>query len=556
MAQKSILEQALLQVQTLEEAVKANAKGILASTMKQELNDLLKEQEDEKFPDEEEKDVEGLEPEDDETSITDDKPAEDEAPEDAEEFPSDEEIPSEGGDELPAMSDEGGEEDFLDMTGASEAEVLKVFKAMKPEDGIVVKKDGNTVQFSDDGNDYIIKLDDEAGEGPEHEAGETPEEEDMEHSGENPEEMPDEMSDESDEMSDETDELNEANEPADGQELVYEIELDDEDESNPIEATEGENSPFDKKRTETKEGVTVTKSVTTKDGQPFTKSSPQKGVKKLETNVTSHKVSANEQESGVDKWSGTPLKGTSKPKTDNLGKGKNKTSNGDWDGTAVKGTSKPKADNLGKGGSKTSQFEKFQGTPVKGTSKPVVKEPKEEVECKECGNNKVEAKESSRTGAFGYRPDDHGQSKKALKAGNKRDEYLGKKSVNEEVEILKKQNGEYRKALVLFKDKLNEVAVFNANLAYATRLFTEHSTTKQEKLNILQRFDSISTITESKNLYSTIKGELDTKKPISESAVEKIASTPSSSSTEMLSESKAYENPQFRRMKELMSKIK
>ncbi len=43
MSEKSILEQALLQVQTLEEAVKANAKGILASTMKQELNDLLKE---------------------------------------------------------------------------------------------------------------------------------------------------------------------------------------------------------------------------------------------------------------------------------------------------------------------------------------------------------------------------------------------------------------------------------------------------------------------------------------------------------------------------------
>ena len=48
----------------------------------------------------------------------------------------------------------------------------------------------------------------------------------------------------------------------------------------------------------------------------------------------------------------------------------------------------------------------------------------------------------------------------------------------------------YKKALVLFKEKLNEVAVFNANLAYATRLFTEHSTTKSEKLNILKRFDS------------------------------------------------------------------
>ena len=128
--------------------------------------------------------------------------------------------------------------------------------------------------------------------------------------------------------------------------------------------------------------------------------------------------------------------------------------------------------------------------------------------------------------------------------------------VSEEVETLRKQNTEYKKALILFKDKLNEVAVFNANLAYATRLFTEHSTTKQEKLDILKRFDSISTITESKNLYTSIKTELETKKPISEAAVEKIASTKTSSSTEVLSESKAYENPQFKRMKELMLKIK
>ena len=40
-------------------------------------------------------------------------------------------------------SDEESEDDMLDLTGASDDEVLKVFKAMKPEDGIVVKKDGN-----------------------------------------------------------------------------------------------------------------------------------------------------------------------------------------------------------------------------------------------------------------------------------------------------------------------------------------------------------------------------------------------------------------------------
>ena len=140
-------------------------------------------------------------------------------------------------------------------------------------------------------------------------------------------------------------------------------------------------------------------------------------------------------------------------------------------------------------------------------------------------------------------------SKKKYKAGSG--------AINEDVERLKKQNGEYKKALVLFKEKLNEVAVFNANLAYSTRLFTEHSTTKQEKLNILKRFDGITNMNESKALFNTIKSELETKNPITETVANKISNTPTtSSSKEMLAESKAYENPQFKRMKDLMSKIK
>jgi hypothetical protein len=158
----------------------------------------------------------------------------------------------------------------------------------------------------------------------------------------------------------------------------------------------------------------------------------------------------------------------------------------------------------------------------------------------------TDMEEASRTFANDARkPADQGMKYKA-----------GRKDLSEEVDQLRKQNTEYKKALVLFKEKLNEVAVFNANLAYATRLFTEHSTTKNEKLNILKRFDTVSTLNESKGLYTSIKSELENKKPISESVVEKITSAPSTSSSEVLSESKAYENPQVARMKDLMSKLK
>ena len=390
MTEKSILEQALLQVQTLEEAVKQNAKGILASTMKQELNDLLKESM------EKEEDVaEQPNPEEEETDDMSDEGADEEGAEDAEgeegldnEMPAGldseegEDLDSEEGedDEFSSESEEDenpfeDEEDAMDMTGASDEEVMKVFKAMKPEDGIIVKKDGDSVHFSDGDNDYIIKLDDEMGE--------EIAEDDMSYD--------DDMS-EDDMMADD--------------EVIYEIELDEEEEEEEIEEASHEEDMEEAARTK--------------------------------SNVHGNK--GGQDRAGLD-------------------------------------------------------------------------------------------------------------SKTKYKAGSG--------AINEEVEKLKKQNGEYKKALVLFKEKLNEVAVFNANLAYSTRLFTEHSTTKQEKLNILKRFDGINNMNESKALFNTIKNELETKNPITETVANKISNTPTtSSSKEMLAESKAYENPQFKRMKDLMSKIK
>jgi hypothetical protein len=403
MTEKSILEQALLQVQTLEEAVKQNAKGILASTMKEELNELLKESEEEVEVDEQSEDSLSMdEPKEEEENdmseqpVADDEEGEDESEDDEENLDNEpskdiDSMDSEDGeedDEFTAtddsMDDETsmddmdlGGDDVMDMTDASDEEVLKVFKAMKPEDGIVVKKDGSNVELETGDDEYIIKLDEEEDE----EVSEEKEWGDSEMYEEDAEVESDEVSEED--------------------ETIYEIELDEEED--------------------------------------------------------------------------------------------------------------------------------------------------EESEVSEEDAKEVEATEAARTFANDVRkPANQGKKFKA-----------GRPELNEEVETLKKQNSEYRQALVLFKDKLNEVAIFNANLAHATRLFTEHSTTKQEKLNILKRFDSVSTMNESKSLFNTIKSELDTKKPVTESVVDKISNTPTTStSQEVLAESKAYENPQFRRMKDLMSKLK
>ena len=156
MSEKSILEQALLQVQTLEEAVKANAKGILASTMKQELSDLLKESmEDEESKDDvKEQPTPEEDPTDDVSADADDNLGDDNSDEDDDS--SDE--PSKGidtkdssDDDFGGMADFGdmGDDDVVDMTGADEDEILKVFKAMSPEDGVIVKKDDDHIELSD-----------------------------------------------------------------------------------------------------------------------------------------------------------------------------------------------------------------------------------------------------------------------------------------------------------------------------------------------------------------------------------------------------------------------
>ena len=435
MSEKSILEQALLQVQNLEEAVKQNAKGILASTMKEELKDLLKESLEEEEEDEvmeqpeTETDPEGEEEQD---VTADDESADDESEDevdadvdtdtDLDNLDSTDDVDSDVdadvdmddmgtdmGTDMESMGDEGSmdDEDVMDMTGASDDEVLKVFKAMKPEDGIVVKKDGNNVEFGDGENEYIIKLDSEDSDldtgmdmGADLDTDvDSDVDSDVDMSGMDTDVDSDLESD----VDTETDmeDVDAEDELEADEETIYEIELDEEDE---------------------------------------------------------------------------------------------------------------------------------------------VEEPK-----------KVEATEAART-----KSNVHGNKNGMKRAGlPSKTKYKAGSSINEEVETLKKQNAEYKKALVLFKDKLNEVAVFNANLAYATRLFTEHSTTKQEKLNILKRFDTVSTMNEAKSLFSTIKTELGSKTTVTESVAKKISNTPStSSSTEVLSESKAYENPQFSRIKEMMRKIK
>jgi len=518
---KSLVEEALLQMKNLEEVVAENAKGILASTMKGEIAELVKESL-KKETDEQEEDEMGIEMDSmddmgDEDEMEIDMDMDDEDDMDVEDMEDDMEMDFD-------MDSE--DEQPIDLTNASDEEILKVFKSMGDEDGIIVKKDNNQITLEDEDSDeeYIIQLEGDMD-------NEIMDEEDMEMEGmEMEEELSDEKLDElmadifkEEEMYEEDmEESYEMEEEEDMEEgdVVYEITM-DEDEEEDMEEDESvnENKFTVKPKMGTLKKSSLTTKAETKEGSMMSKPVVGKGVK-----TGSAKFEYKEGKKMEAKESSM----TVKPK----GVGMNlKPKKFEYKESEVE-------ENYG------SKKHEYRRKDVNGVEK----------KAGEKGGHykdyeKEETKEAARTLSNGTRnyPMRKGLPKMKVKPNS---------ALSEEVVRLREKNDEYRKALNVFREKLNEVAVFNSNLAYATRLFTEHTTTKQEKINILRRFDDVESLKESKSLYGSIKNELtNNNQSVVTESMSKIEKSPSSGSAQNLIESKTYENPQFLRMKDIMSKI-
>ena len=491
---ESILEKALLEAEQLEETMKSNAKEILSSTMKEEIHELVKEslnENDYLKEQEEEVDVLDIDDEIEGEELDMDLPIPDDIELGIEDETEDDEVTM----ELPP----------LDLTLASDAEVLKVFKAMGDEDGIIIQQDDDEIELTDTTTDteYIIKLE------------ESKKTKTMKKSRKVNEDMEDMDNIEMDEMDEfEVDE---------DEEVVYEIELSEDEMEDDTETTEVD------------------------EHQSFT--------------------SRRHEREGMDKYLGN--------KPDNL----NPLSN------SKQGYDARMDDSLGALHGHLGEDDDVEGE-MKERAKyggnkgdhPLSKGDFEMKERAKYGGNKgdhplskgdFEMKEMVRQNNLGQKVHAGNRTNKYNKTSRKHSginlgESRIRKSYNllkEEVDTLKVKNSDYRKALTTFRDKLNEVGVFNSNLAYVTRLFTEHSTTKPEKINILKRFDNIDSLKSSKGLYKVIKEELSQEvaksaKTISEAVEQKITKSPTSSGGGKLLESKVYENPQFSRMKDLMSKLK
>ena len=476
--QKSLVEDTFLQMRNLEEVINENAKGILASTMKEEIRSLVKES----LNEQEDEDEIEVDAEFDDTDVSDDDV---------------DNLDVDMGDELDLDADD----ETIDLTDASTEDVLKVFRAMGPEDGVIVKKEEGMIHLSDENNDveYVIQLSESEQDGDEFYLN-----------GEESEQLEEEDEEEDDKIK-----------------TIYEVELDDDDtyESH----LKGKFDP------EMMERFNMGNNFDDEGDEIFDPEMMERFNMEIDP----------EDEDDEDLFG-----------------------DGDDDEFVVESKSKFKSKGIGMGNSskfkydkKPNQGEGFKTKMKQGTRGVGMGKPKfeyKEGENMEKGKNtpvkKIETKESARTLGNGSRNSPNRKSLPKLRVRTH-------ESVNNsELQILREKNEEYRNALNVFRDKLNEVAVFNSNLAYATRLFTEHSTTKQEKINILKRFDTVETLKESKNLYKVVKDELSNVGKeshfVNETFERTVQKTPTSGSAVNLIESKTYENPQFLRMKDLMSKIK
>jgi hypothetical protein len=519
MKENKLVQEALIQMKQVEEAIAANAKGILASTMKEEINQLVKE---------------SLSEQSDEDEVELDADMDMSADNDEVDMDMDMELDDES-DDMEMDFGMDSDESPIDLTDASDEEILKVFKAMGENDGIIVKKDGENVHLTDNDADveYLVKL---------GESEDDMMEDDM---------MSDDMMSDDGEFDESVDDVIDAifsgnmskvdskDMSEEDEEVVYEITLDDDSEM--MEEDDMEDSEMMEEDDMEDSEMMEEDDMEEDDNMMESKNTIKpKGVGMGKPKFSYKKTTGGFKE---DMKQGPKSVGTGKAKFDYK-----KGANMEGKSKVVKAETKEGNYGMNKGEKSKTMKGKEDYTTKKGMTNSKGEKAFE----------KEETKEAARTYGMGSKEG------RGLRKGitNNRNYVYGKngvkvESTQEEVRMLREKNEEYRKALNVFREKLNEVAIFNSNLAYATRLFTEHSTTKKEKINILRRFDNVQTLKESKSLYKSVKDELskvDTKS-INESVGAKLNKTVTTGSSTTLIESKTYENPQFLRMKDLMGKL-
>ena len=125
------------------------------------------------------------------------------------------------------------------------------------------------------------------------------------------------------------------------------------------------------------------------------------------------------------------------------------------------------------------------------------------------------------------------------------------------VKEFKTKEVEYKSAIKNLKGNLQEVALFTSNLSYIVKLLSENTTTKDEKLDIIKRFDKANNLSESREIYNSLNSLLNESKKSADKVIEEqVLKTQKTSGASKINESTAYKNPQLERMLDMINKMK
>lgn len=542
---KSVAAQALLEMDSIVSAIKEESKKTLGGLLTEAVKGALRESVED---DEDEKDYEVI---DDEKNDAGDKKKKDsDSPEDVDEQgngemgdePQDSQLETDppqampqqaggqgmGAQQDPSMaaqeapeagmegdgmsSDDAGEgegeegwDDFsqyqvgdntYDLTGENDYNnVVKIYKLLKDDDQVVVKKEGNTIQLQDGqaGTEYVIDL---GGEGEEPEAA-------------------------GGAMSGEEEPTNSLNEDIDdiagfpGEVGDDEFGLDDFS-SDPLDGDEDDDEDWAEGETDfdlgddfsigddegfSDEGLTDDEfhsdNLEGDENNVFESKKTRKPMK--ESKEVLFEVDLGYTDNYQDK---DPIKGLSNNEPSKSGKS--------WHKGVPTGTAKPWA------GSSKDKGDPFEKTVDEGADCC----PK----CGKCGaectcDKEIEEANLSQSrwndthAAHNRVPaaNDDAHRRKGMQKTSKGTEYRATSSVNEskELKAIKKENHELKKAVVELRKNLNEAYITNVNLGKITKLFLENTTSKAEKVDIVNRFaNEANTVEKSKALYESISREL------------------------------------------------
>lgn len=529
---KSIIEEAIAEFNLIEETLNSNAKEILRSVAKEEITSTLNES---LFEDEDEYDIEDIEDIEDVDSDVDALPVDD-APEGGSEELGLDSIGVDAGEEDLGLEPEEGSEDYgLDMTSAPDEEVISVFKKLQGDDEIEVVS-SNEVIIKDpvSGSEYNVKMNAGGGESlidqgeldvDDFEA-ETEIEPEAEIGAELGGEEADEEGIESFEAGEDAgDDSFEAGDDESGEDEV-EIETGDDEEDEDL----GEAVVYEIELSEDDE---IAEDIVRGKGHD----------KELVNTTAPNSGDIEGQTAPEDKDSG-----------DNL--------DGGFDEKGQNGSGDNHAKHIMEDEAIEETEEIAEGEETIDESEDVIDE-EEVVEGEEAIDEKISTNRVRTNQAGGDLTDITGPGGKL----GRKDESVSKKKLVEtvkkyntllsEAKAIKAENETFKKALKDFRKTITETAVFNINLTHATKLFLEHSTTSEEKKNILTRFDEeVTTIEESKKLYKRINSELGNKIPMNESVENKLMSEQTSGQSSQINETVAYVDPAQKRVLDLINRTK